>query len=164
MRAGLQRWSAALERCRCDDFDDAKNKTKMMVYLRLLSGHSRLSAISLVVRLCVIAAIPRDSPPHFRGRSLALAVTARLHGSFSALCTAGALCWPVILSYDYDLSFTHTHALLCSAWLLLQRRLGTYLPRRRVLRWQPCTECFLLPSDSLHCRRIECAAVMLLEC
>ena len=84
------------------------------------------------------------------------------HGFLCALCAAGALYWPDCLAYD--LSFSHAYAVLCAAWLFLQRRLCAHLPRWRVLCWRLCYECFLLPRDGVHCRWIERAAAMLLEC
>jgi hypothetical protein len=107
---------------------------------------------------------PPRTPPH-RPSSDLWHLTRFLcasHGFLCALCAAGALYWPDCLAYDLPIAFAH--ALLCAAWLFLQRRLCAHLPHWRVLRWRLCYECFLLPCDGVHCCRIERAAAVLLEC
>ncbi len=100
------------------------------------------------------------SPPraaHRPSLDLALAPSAR-NDFFPAIGAAGALRRPD--DFPYVLSV----ALLCAAWLLLQRRICAHLPHWRVLRWRRCAECVLLPLDGLHCRGAERAAAVLLEC
>jgi len=104
---------------------------------------------------------PPRTPPH-RPSSDLWHLTRFLcasHGFLCALCAAGALYWPDCLAYDLPIAFAH--ALLCAAWLFLQRRLCAHLPHWRVLRWRLCYECFLLPCDGVHCCRIERAAAVM---
>ena len=62
---------------------------------------------------------------------------------------------PVLYVYAFSVAYTHTlnlsvaPAVLCAAWLFLQRRLSAHLPHWRVLRWRLCAECFVRPCDGL---------------
>jgi len=75
------------------------------------------------------------------------------------VCAAGALQWPYCLAYNLSIALV-----LCAAWLFLQRRLCAHLLHWSVLYWRLCAECFMLPRDGVHCRWIERAAALLLEC